>query len=227
MVLEARSGDGRAARLALEELCRLYWYPLYAFLRRRGHVHHEAEDLVQGLFCQLLSGAGLAGVDREKGKFRSYLLSALKNHVANQHRRATAQKRGGGRSTISIDGARAAGRYEGEPAAALTPEDCFEREWALTVLEQAFELVRESYRARGREAVFEQLRGFVTGDGPATSHEELAHALEMTPGSTRVLVHRFRARFGGAVRDVVAQTVSDDPAALEEEIGALMACFGR
>ncbi len=225
VVLNARSADAEVATVALGELCQIYWYPLYAYARRRGLAHHAAEDLTQGLFCQLLSRDGLRRVDRSKGKFRSFLLVAMKHFMSNEWERASAQKRGGAVRLISIEMADGARRYEAEPVEQLTPEKLYERGWALAVLARAFASVAEIYQQRDRGAVFDALKGFITGEGEATTHAQLAAQLEMTEGSTRVLVHRFRRQFSQSLRAEVAQTV-DSPEELTSEIQSLMACFG-
>ena len=213
------------ARQALEQLCRIYWPPLYAFVRRSGSPPHDAQDLVQGFFLQLLAKEALDAVDPRKGKFRSFLLAALKHYLSNERDRARAQKRGGGLAPISIDAQDAEGRYLYEPADSITPDKLYERRWALTVLEQALVRLQAEYAASGRGAVFEKLKGALTSDAARAPHAEIARELDMTPGAVKVAAHRLRQRFGEVLRAEIAETVAR-PEDIEEEIQHLFDALG-
>ena len=206
-----------AARTALEKLCRVYWPPLYAFVRRSGHAPPDAQDLTQGFFLQLLKTNFLEAVEPGKGKFRSFLLASLKHYLANERDRARAQKRGGGAAPISIDEQDAEGRYRLEPADRMTPEKLYERRWALTVLDQVLVRLQAEYAASGRGAVFEKLKGELTSAAERPPHAETGRELGMTPGAVKVAAHRLRQRFGEMLRAEIAETVAR-PEDIEEEI---------
>ena len=163
------------------ELARMYWFPLYAYLRRNGNAPPQAEDLVQGFFVRLLEKDALASVDRSKGKFRSFLLASLKNFLANEWDKSQAQKRGGGKKVLALDALDAEARYAAEPVDELTPERVFERRWALAVLEQVLMRLREEYAGRGQGAIFAELEQVLVG-GQAASHAQIAERLGMTEG---------------------------------------------
>jgi RNA polymerase sigma factor (sigma-70 family) len=217
----ARGGDSPPAADALAELCRTYWYPLYAYIRRRGYETHEAEDLTQDFFTRLLAKDYLAGVAREKGKFRSFLLVALKHFLANEWDRAQAQKRGGGKAIIALDALTAENRYRLEPADTLTPERLFEQQWALTVLEQTLDRLQAEFVANGKRELFETLKRFLTGDGQPSSYAEVGAELGMSAGAVKVAVHRLRRRYRQLLRDQIAQTVAS-PDEIDEEIHYLL-----
>ena len=224
LVLAAARGDATPrAAAAMEELCRSYWYPLYAFIRRRGYASHEAEDLTQGFFARLLDKHGLAGIDPAKGKFRAFLLAALKHFLANERDRAAAQRRGGGATIIRLDGLDAETRYGLEPAHELTPERLFERRWALTVLEQVLARLQAEFTAGGRGALFDALKDFLAGSG-SRPYARVAEELKMTEGAVKVAVHRLRRRYRELLREEIAQTVAD-PREIDEEIGYLLGCL--
>jgi RNA polymerase sigma-70 factor (ECF subfamily) len=224
VVLAAGATSAPAARAALEHLCRAYWYPLYVYLRRRGHDATQAEDLVQSFFTQLLERDLLASVDRGRGRFRSFMLTCLKHHVADQRDHARAAKRGGGRPLLPIglssDDAPER-RYAHEPAHDLTPERLFERRWALALLEQTLGVLRQEYRAAGCEHQFEVLRATITGDGHSAPYPELAACLDMTVGAIKVAVHRLRRRYRDLLRSAIAATVAD-PRDVDAELTALV-----
>ena len=218
-----RSPEGRAA---LEELCSRYWYPLYAFLRRSGRGPADAADLVQGLFTSLIERESLRGVDRDKGRFRSWLLGALKHHVANAYKRDQALKRGGGHTIVAIDVGLAETRYTQLVASREEPEDLFDRQWAQTVMERAFEALGAEYGARGQTELFEALREALLADGPGIDRARLAADLEMEDGALRVALHRMRKRLRSHLEDEVLETVGLD-GDLQEEIADLLAALGR
>jgi len=213
-----------AARAALEDLCRDYWFPLYAFARRRGHSSHEAEDIVQGFLADLLERGDLASLDRSKGRFRAFLRAACEHHLANRSDHDRAAKRGGGVTIVSIDRLDAEGRYGREPAHALTPERLFEKQWALMLLERVLRrLEAESARA-GKAELFARLRPALQGDGQAPSHAAIGAELEMSEGSVRVAAHRLRTRYRELLREEVGRTTGD-PADVDQEIADLLAAL--
>jgi RNA polymerase sigma factor (sigma-70 family) len=226
VVLAAAGGDvsPRAAE-AMAELCRTYWYPLYAYIRRRGSDTQEAEDLTQEFFLRLLAKRYLAGVNREKGKFRAFLLASLKHFLANEWDRSQTQKRGGGQVLIRLDALNAESRYRLEPAHNLTPEKLFERQWALTVLEQVLARLRAEFSVlAGEPAVFDGLKQFLTGSGAAATYAQVAFDLGMTEGAVKVAVHRLRRRYRQLLRAEIAQTVAD-PDEVDDEIRYLLSCL--
>jgi len=225
MVLAAARGEPspRAAE-AMAELCRVYWYPLYAFVRRRGHDTHEAEDLTQEFFARLLAKNYLAGVDRQKGKFRAFLLAAMKHFLANEWDRSQAQKRGGGQLPIRLDTLDAESRYSLEPAYSLTPEKLFERQWALTVLEQVLTRLQAEFTAAGKEPVFNGLKRFLTAGRQSAGYAWAAGELGISEGAVKVAVHRLRRRYRELLREEIAQTVAG-PEEIDDEIRYLLSCL--
>ena len=221
VVLAARAEDGRAAKEALGILCSTYWYPLYAFIRRQGSAPQEAEDLTQEFFCHFLERNALTNVQPTAGKFRSFLLTCLKNFLANEHERAHAQRRGGGRLQVPLDSGDAETRYSLEPADHRTPEAVFERRWAFAVLERTMAELRREYAAGEKHALFEDLQGFLPCGQGSFTRAELAAKRGVSVGAIDVAVHRLRQRFGALLREQVAQTVSAE-AEIEEEIRHLI-----
>jgi RNA polymerase sigma-70 factor (ECF subfamily) len=215
VVIAAAKEPSADAAIALEQLCRTYWVPLYAFVRRRGFDTELAADLTQGFFADLLRRQDLRSVDPQKGRFRSFLLAAFKHFIANQLDRQNAQKRGGGFATLSMDFQRADQKLRLEPYHEQTPESVFLRQWALTLLEQAQAAVREEYAQTGREQLFEAIQIFLAGDSTATTYGEVAERLEKTEGAIKVAVHRLRQRFHRQIREEIARTVAS-----EEQIDA-------
>jgi RNA polymerase sigma factor (sigma-70 family) len=211
---------GSAAQRAMGELAQLYWFPLYAYLRRRGSTPSQAEDLVQGFFLRLLEKDVLATADRSRGRFRSFLLTALKHYLANEWDRGRAQKRGGGREVLALDAMDAEARYASEPVDEMTPERVFERRWTLAVLEQVLTRLRDDYLSRGQGDLFLALEHLLTG-GEAASYRQIADCLGMTEGAAKVAGHRLRRRYRELLREEIAQTVSD-PALVDEEIRQLL-----
>jgi DNA-directed RNA polymerase specialized sigma24 family protein len=222
LVMASARDQSQAGRAALAALCQIYWYPLYAFARRRGYSPPDAQDLTQGFFLHILEHRALSGVDRLKGKFRSFLLASFQNYLSVEAHRARRLKRGGQCQVISLDLETAENRYKYEPADYLTAEKIFEARWALTLLEHAMTGLRQEYVARGKESVFDILRAFVgiTETKPADSYEEAAKALGVGVGTVKTFIHRLRKRYLAVVREEVAGTVSD-PAEIEGEIRAL------
>jgi RNA polymerase sigma-70 factor (ECF subfamily) len=213
-------GAGTAQRLAMEELARVYWPALYAYLRRRGHSPQDSEDLVQAFFARLVEKHDLRSVDRARGKFRSFVLAALGHFVSNERDKAGRIKRGGGIKVISLDAADAESRCGIDPADLRTPEQEFNRRWAITVINAAVDQLRAEYRERGRLELFDALQGMLTGESPA-KYAELAQQLETTEGALQVWAHRLRKRYRELLRHEIGQTVSD-PAQVEQEMRDLM-----
>jgi len=226
VVLAARENDGTVAREALAHLCSTYWYPLYAFIRRQGFGPHEAEDLTQEFFCQWLERNALARVHPAGGKFRSFLLTCLKHFLVNARERAQARRRGGGQRVLSLDGAAAETRYALEPAHPQSPEAIFERRWAFALLERTLTALEREYTASGKGELFEALQGFLPCGQGAISRAEVALQRGVSVGAIDVAIHRLRQRFGGLLRDQVAQTVSCE-AEVEEEIRYLISVIGQ
>jgi RNA polymerase sigma-70 factor (ECF subfamily) len=219
----ARVGDADTAesRAALERLCHEYWFPLYAFARRKGHPPEEAEDVVQEVFVALLERGDLSGLDRSKGRFRSFLMAACSHHLANRHASDRAVKRGGGRVMVPVDRLDAEGRYGREPAHRLTPERLFDRQWALALLGQALGRLEAEWAAAGKTELFTRLRPGLQGDGSAAPYRTIAAELGTSEGALRVSAHRLRVRYRELLREEVART-TDDPSAVDDEIGALL-----
>lgn len=210
---------------ALAALCGSYWYPLYAYVRRQGHSADAAQDLTQEFFVRFLEKELLQSVDRERGRFRSYLLAALKHFLSDQWDRASAKKRGGGQAAISLDLKDAEGRYAVEPAGGLSAEQIFERRWTLTVLDQVLGRLKSEYTKPGKAALFERLKEFLTGDDRLDSYAKAATELGMTEGAIKVAAHRMRRRYGELLQEEIAETVTE-PSEIEDEIQHLFASLG-
>jgi RNA polymerase sigma-70 factor (ECF subfamily) len=208
----------------MAELCRTYWYPLYAFVRRRGYESHEAEDLTQEFFLRLLAKHYLANVAPEKGKFRTFILTAMRHFLANEWDRSQAIKRGGGNSIISFDAPTAESRYQLEPSHTLTPEKLYERQWAITVLEQVLNRLQAEFAWEGKESLFNRLKPYLTADRETAQYAELAGELGMTEGALKTAVHRLRRRYRQILRNEIAQTIAE-PEEIDEEIRYLLSCL--
>ena len=224
VVISAGQGTSLQSAEALERLCRTYWFPLYAYVRRRGYDAEEAKDLTQEFFLRLLQKQYLAHADHSKGHFRSFLLTALNHFLANDWRRAQAAKRGGGQPVISLDDPAAESRYALEPLSDLTPEKIYERRWALTLLDQALGRLGAEFAAAGRGPQFERLRGFLTTELGESRYAAVAAELGMTADAVGVAVHRLRHRYRELVREEIAHTVAS-PAEVEDEIRWLFAAL--
>jgi RNA polymerase sigma-70 factor (ECF subfamily) len=214
------------AREALAGLCAAYWYPLYAFVRRKGHSPDEAADLVQGTFVNLLERQGLAAVAPERGRFRSFLMAACVHHMADCRDRDGAAKRGGGRSPIPFDRGDAEGRYSTEPVDESTPERLFERRWATGLLDLAVARLEAEALAAGKAALASHLFPMLTGGRGEVPFAVLAVELGMTEGAVKTAASRLRKRYGEILREEIARTVVD-PADVGEEIHALFAALAR
>jgi RNA polymerase sigma-70 factor (ECF subfamily) len=219
----AGQSDPADAAEALATLCGIYWYPLYAYVRRKGYSVHDAEDLTQGFFEQLMRRRSIGQV-RGEGKFRSFLLAALEHFLAAEWKHAHRQKRGGWTPLIPLDQLAPEERYRLEPQDTATAEKIYHRRWALTVLERALERLRGECQAAVKETLFEQLKGSLAGDSPIASHAEIAGRLNMSEGAVKVATHRLRHRYAELVRAEVALTLTD-PADLEKEIAELLAAL--
>jgi DNA-directed RNA polymerase specialized sigma24 family protein len=224
VVLAARDPDSPRAAEALEELCRAYWYPLYAYVRRQGYSPEDAQDLTQEFFARLLAKGYLTAVHREKGKFRWFLLSAIKRFLNNEQQRALATKRGGGVFHVPFDGEKAENRYRLEAADHLTPDKLYDRAWAVNLIEAANRSLEEEYLLEGRAECFERLKVFLSGDTPQVRYADVGAALHMTEGSVKVAVHRLRHRYRDVLREQIAQTVATRTE-IEEELRGLLAIF--
>jgi RNA polymerase sigma factor (sigma-70 family) len=225
-VLAAGRGSSPQADVALEELCRSYWYPLYAYVRRQGHSREDAEDLTQGFFARLLEKNYLEGVSSDKGKFRSFLLMAVKRFLANEWDHANRQKRGGGIPLLSLDWQEADERYKINPVDTLSPDKLYDRAWAVTVLEQVITRLRDESAAEGKARLYEQLKPFLMVGKSDIPYAQAAAALGMTEGAARVAVHRLRERYRELLRKEIAQTLSD-PAQINEEMQALFSALAE
>lgn len=220
LVLKARVDDSPAAAKALAELCQLYWYPLYAYVRRRGYASHDAQDLAQEFFARLIEKQKLAGLSCEGGKFRSFLLTAMNHFLTDEWKRAEAQKRGAHR-IVSLDAGEAETRYRIEPADALTPERVFARNWALTLLDVVYRRLKQEFENDSKGALFDALSFALTGERSAVPYAELCDRLGMTESALKVAVHRLRRRYREVLREEVAQTVAG-PEEVEEELRDLL-----
>jgi RNA polymerase sigma-70 factor (ECF subfamily) len=225
LVVSAGRNDTPHARNALEKLCRAYWFPIYAFVRRQGHGPHDAQDLTQDFFARLLEKKQLAGADPAKGRFRSFLLASLKHFLANEWDKTQAQKRGGGQVLIPIDVAAAETSGGFEPADDVTAEKIYERRWALTLLDQVLRRLRDEYAHDGKENLFEQLKPTLTEASRSVRYAEIAARLGTTEGAVKVAVHRLRQHYREVLRAEIADTVAS-PGEVEDEIRNLFAALG-
>jgi RNA polymerase sigma-70 factor (ECF subfamily) len=210
LVAAAGQGASPAAQEALATLCQMYWYPLYAYARRHLGRVEDAQDATQEFFSQLLEKDYLQAADPNRGKFRSYLLTAFKNFLSKERARTNAQKRGGGRRHLSLDFQAGETRYHLEPADRATPDSLFERRWALTLLEQALVLLRQEYTGAGKNLLFEKLKSGLTGDGATEPYSRIGEKLGMSEPAVKVAVHRLRQRYKELLRGEIAQTVAND-----------------
>jgi RNA polymerase sigma factor (sigma-70 family) len=217
-------GDTQAGQAALAELCETYWYPLYAYVRRCGHEQHDAEDLTQEFFARLLEKNTLASVSPEKGRFRSFLLASIKHFLANEWDRSQAQKRGGGKVIVSLDGATGESRHPIEPADGLTPEVLFERQWVLALLDRVLDQLASEYA--DKPAHFEALKDSLTSSPSPGASAIAARTLGLTEGAVRVAVHRLRQRYRHLLRAEIAQTVGD-ASEVDAEIRRLFSVFSE
>jgi len=225
VVLSAQDNSSAAASAALETLCQTYWYPLYGYARRCGHSPTDAEDLTQGFFAQLLSKDYLKAAAREKGKFRTFLLTALKRFMANEWDRQHARKRGGFAQIVPIDEELAESRFASEGSHNVPPDILFDRHWAGTLLQRTLGQLEQEYQATGRARLFGLLRSCLARDDSALSYTEIAVRTNLTEAAVKMAVYRMRGRYREILREEIAQTVSS-PGEVEEELQHLFDAFG-
>jgi RNA polymerase sigma factor (sigma-70 family) len=224
VVLAAGRLNSAESNEALATLCQVYWYPLYAYARRRLNRAEDAQDLTQGFFAELLEKAYLQTVDPGRGKFRSFLVTAFQHYLSKQTDRAAAQKRGGHRQMFRLDFQAGESRYHFEPADHATPESIFERRWALTLLDQTLSQLREEMTQAGRQRLFEILKETLTGDGFSRPYSQLGAELDMSEQAIKVAVHRLRRRYRELLRASIAETVPG-PAEIDSELRDLFAAL--
>jgi len=222
MVIAAGEQQSAAAHTALATLCENYWYPIYAFVRRNGFDTHEAQDVTQDFFSRLLEKEILQAADPERGRFRSFLLASVSNFLANYRDRLRAQKRGGGRSPLSLDMVLAEQRYACEPAHQETPEKLFHRRWGVTVLERALQRLRDDYQQNERSVLFDRLKPSLVGEKSVEQnrYQDIAVELQMSESAVKVAAHRMRKRFREFLQDEISQTLAS-PADIDDEIRSL------
>ncbi len=226
MVLEAGNQDSPRASEALGQLCRVYWRPLYAYVRKRGYSPDEAPDLVQEFFARVIEKNYFSSADRQRGRFRTFLLASMEHFLAKEWQRAHRLKRGGEITFFSLDDESAETLYRQEPADEFSAEKLYDRRWALALLEQALAQLRSEYSGSGRGPVFDELAIVLSGDKPDLSYAELGARIGLSEGAVKVAVHRLRQRYGELVRAQVADTVSR-PEQVDEELRHLFAALGR
>lgn len=226
IVAAAGRGESPEARDALAVLCRAYWYPLYAYARRRLPSADDAQDLTQEFFARLLEKDYLQAADPRRGKFRSFLLTAFKHFLAKEHERASAQKRGGGRRPLPLDFEDGERRFRHEPADTTTAESVYERRWALTLLEQTLRRLHQEFASAGKEQIFEALKGTLTGDGAAEPYDRIGQNLGLSEQAVKTAVHRLRRRYQEVLRAQIAETVNSE-AEVEDELRDLFAAVRR
>lgn len=209
------------SRRALESLCETYWFPVYAYVRRVVARVEDAQDLTQGFFAHLIEKDAIATANPERGRFRAFLLTALKNFLVNERHKARAEKRGGGKAALSLDFESGESRYSVEPSHELTPEKLFERRWVLTLLDQVLECLRTELAEAGKEPHFETLKAALTGEMTGADYEQAAEALGITAAAAKQAAYRMRKRYRELFRLEVASTVADD-SEVDDEIGRLL-----
>ena len=224
VVLKAGQRHTPQSDHALEELCRTYWFPLYAYVRRRGQTKADAEDLVQAFFARFLAKNYLEGLSAERGRFRAFLLAALKNFLTNEWKKSQRLKRGGGDTVLSLDWETADTKFQVADTNEPSPDKTFDREWAVALLALVIEKLRAECAAEGKAKPFEQLKVFLTAPKGTISYADAAHALGVDEGTARVAAHRLRKRYRELLRDEIAHTLAD-PAMVDEEMRALFGAF--
>ncbi|HVY70993.1 MAG TPA: sigma-70 family RNA polymerase sigma factor [Verrucomicrobiae bacterium] len=225
VVLAATGQPSPESAAAMEAICRAYWYPLYAFVRRAGQSPPDAQDLTQEFFTRLLEKGWLASADREKGKLRTFLIVALRNFMSKERRRASAQRRGGGHTHFPLDTALAESRFAAD-VAALAPDETYDRQWALTLLDLTVNRLREEFVVAGRRDDFEQLKGCLLGGRGSLDYPAVAARLGVNEGAARVAAHRLRKRFREIYREEIARTLAEG-ADVETEMRHLAAALSR
>jgi RNA polymerase sigma-70 factor (ECF subfamily) len=224
VVLAAGADSSPQAASALERLCQIYRYPLYAFIRRQGRNPHDAEDLTQAFFAHFLQGKCFRFATPERGRFRSFLLTSLKNFLTNEWERGRARKRGGGSTLVSLDDPGAEERYLFEPATDLSPDKLFDRRWAIAVMDQALHILKGEHAESGKQQHFELLAPFLSGDAGDGEYERVAAKLGSNANNVAVSVHRLRQRYREVIRERVAETVTT-VVELDEEMQHLLAAL--
>lgn len=225
--MAAGQGEASGSRTALEELCRRYWVPLYAYARRRMRDIHEAQDAVQGFFSHLVEKNTVAFAEEERGRFRSFLITAFRHFLANEHEKRSALKRGGGRPVLSLDFSVGDSRHCHEPVDHVTAERLYDRQWIVTLLERVLGQLREAMAQTGKEKHFETLAPFLSGaQTESCSYAEAGHRLGMTEGAAMVAAHRLRTRYRQMLRTEIAETLND-PTEVDDEIRRLFSCLGE
>lgn len=217
VVITAGRSDTTRAQRALEHLCRTYWYPLYAYVRRRGHSQPDAQDLTQGFFAHLLEKQSLTRADPERGRFRTFLLTALNHFLVNEWKKGQAEKRGGGHPVLSLDWAAAEQRFDLEPADPAAPDRAYDKQWALTLLGEVLNRLEAEYQSEGKPDLFAALKDTLLGSRESQPYVELAAKLGMNEGAVRVAVHRLRKRYRGLIREEIAHTL-EHPQEIEAEL---------
>ena len=225
VVRDAGDPDSPDYRAALATLCETYWYPLYAYLRRYGCDPQEAEDLTQGFLARMLEKNDFRLADPARGKFRSFLMASLRHFAANERKHAKRLKRGGGATLVPIDVSDAERHYAQEATVDLTPERLFERSWAIRVLEQSMDRLRDEWTRKEKTAQFDALKAYLTPGKRSTTYREIAESLDLTEGAVKVAVHRLRRAYRAQLRAVIAETVSSEDG-IEEEMRDLLGAFG-
>lgn len=220
MVVAAGGESSEQSKTALADLCKAYWYPLYVFARRRGNAAGEAQDLVQGFFAYLLEKGTLAAADEERGRFRTFLLTVFQRFCSHERERANAKKRGGGKSIVGFEAGTAEERYQREPFHELTPERIYDRRYALTLLETVFARLESDYRDKGRDDLFERLKGTLTGAATET-YAQIADDLGLTESAVKIAAHRLRQQYKEVLRSEIAQTVNSSEE-IDDELRRLM-----
>ena len=220
VVLRAQDGTAPQARAALATLCQAYWYPMYAYIRRRSASADEAEELTQEFFTQFLEKDFVSGAEQEKGKFRAFLLACCKHFLANQRRQARTLKRGGGETFVPLDLGAARQRYLLEPANTLTAEKLFDRQWAVTLLERCLDQLKQAYQGEDQKALYDELKSYLVGDSSTSSYAEVAARLGMSEGAVKKAAQRLRERYRTIVRKQIRATV-EGPEQVEDEIREL------
>lgn len=224
-MLAAGDIGGHEATTALARLCETYWYPLYVYVRRRVGNVHDAQDLTQAFFCHLLEKQSLARADRARGRFRTFLITALNNFLTNEWEKQTTEKRGGGKAPLSLDFDAGESRYQIEPSHALTPETLYDRRWVLTMLDQVLERLRNELAQAGKQTQFEQLKETLVAKPTDADYERAAEALGISPAAARQAAYRMRKRYRQLFRQEVARTVADEED-VDDEIGRLLETLG-
>ena len=222
VVLAATNSNSTESKEALEKLCQNYWYPLYAYVRRRGQSAQDAQDLTQAFFARLLERNWLETADRERGRFRTFLLTAMARFLCDEWDRMRAQKRGGGAVHVPVQLESAESRYGCDPADDCTPEQIYERQWAMTLLDTVLQRLRAEYESQGEGKLFGALHGCLVGNKESQPYAELATGLGMTEGAVKVAVHRLRKRYRKLLRAEIAQTLAADEN-VDEELHHLFA----